>query len=107
MKFSAALDPLFCRLSFLSESQQSELLELLVSAAKSISYSTTGPTNESNDAAQSVEPPSKKRSVLDHLLDEEKQDDELSVQDEVKLYLQEHPIKQEDDPWSWQKVYGS
>ena len=71
MIFSAALDPCFCRLSFVSQSQQSELLELLVSAAESISCTTAGATNESNDAAQSAEPPSKKQSVLDRLLGEE------------------------------------
>ena len=61
MIFSAALDPRFCRLSFLSESQQSELLELLVSAAESISCNTASATNESNDAAQSAEPPSRSK----------------------------------------------
>ena len=94
MIFSTALDQHFHRLSFLSESQQSELLELLVSAAESITCNTASTTNESTDAAaESAEPPSKKRSVLDHLLGEEKLDDESSVQDEVKLYLQEQPIK--------------
>ena len=108
MIFSAALDPRFRRLSFLSESQQSELLELLVSAAESISCNTASATNESNDAAaESAEPPSKKRSVLDRLLGEEKLDDESSIQDEVKSYLQERPIKRKDDPLSWWKVNGS
>ena len=64
-----------------------------MSAAESINCSTASATNESNDAAQSAEPPSKKRSVLDRLLGEEKLDDESSVQDEVKSYLQERPIK--------------
>ena len=108
MIFSTALDPHFHRLSFLSESQQSELLELLVSAAESITCNTASTTNESTDAAaESAEPPSKKRSVLDRLLGEEKLDDESSVQDEVKLYLQERPIKRKDDPLSWWKVNGS
>ena len=90
MVFSTALDPRFRRLSFLSDSQQSELVEAIVSAAESTGCNTTGATN---DAAQSVEPPFKKRSVLDRLLGEEKQDVELSIQDEVKSYLQERPIK--------------
>ena len=95
MVFSTALDPHFCRLSFLSESQQSELVvEAIVSNVESIGCNTTGATN---DAAQSVEPPFKKRSVLDRLLGEEKQDDELSIQDEVKSYLQEWLTKRKDD----------
>ena len=89
MVFSTALDPRFHMLSFLSESKQSELVEALVSAAESNGCNTTGATN---DAAQSMKPPFKKRSALDHLLGEEKQD-ELSIQDEVKSYLQEWPIK--------------
>ena len=104
MIFSAALDPRFRRLSFLTELQQSELLEVLVSAVESIGCSTTSTTN---NAGQSVEPPSKKRSVLDRLLGEEKQDDELSIQDEVKSYFQERLIKRKDDPLCWWKVNGS
>ena len=59
--FSTALDPRFRRPSFLSESQQSELVEALVSAAESIGCDTTGTTN---DDTQSLEPSFKKQSVL-------------------------------------------
>ena len=61
MVFSTVLDPRFRRPSFLSESQQSELVEALVSAAESIGCDTTGTTN---DATQSLEPSFKKQSVL-------------------------------------------
>ena len=44
-------------------------------------------TGATNDTAQSVEPPSKKQSVLNRLLGEEKQDGEFNFQDEVKSYL--------------------
>ena len=104
MVFSTALDPRFRRLSFLSESQQSELVKALVNAAESIGCNTTGATN---DAAQSVEPPFKKRSVQDRLLGEEKPDHELSIQDKVKSCLQEQPIKRKDDPLYWWKVNGN
>ena len=60
MIISAAIDPYIHRLSFYSESQLSELLEVLVSAAESIGRSTASATNETNDAPKSVEPPSKK-----------------------------------------------
>ena len=89
MVFSTALDPRFRKMLFLSESQQSELMEALVNVAESIRFSTAGSTD---DAADTVEPPSKKRSVLDRLLGEEKQDDELSVEDEVKSYFQMCPM---------------
>ena len=69
MIFSAALDPHFSRILFLSKSQQSELLEVLVSAAKSIGCSTT---RAPNDATQTVEQSSKTWSVLDCLLDHSK-----------------------------------
>ena len=104
MVLSSALDPRFRKLSFLSESQQSQLLEALASAAESAGCSKAKSTN---DTTRSVEPPSKKRSVLDRLLGEEKQDDEMSIQDEVKSYLQERPIKRKDDPLNWWKVNGS
>ena len=91
MVLSSALDPRFRKPSFLSESQQSQLLEALASAAESAGCSKAKSTN---DTTRSVEPPSKKRSVLDCLLGEEKQDDEMSIQDEVKSYLQERPIKE-------------
>ena len=90
MVFSAIFDPHFCRLSFLSKSKKSTLVEALVSAAESIGCNTTGALS---DGAQSVEPPFKKWSVLDHLLGEERQDDKLSIQDEVRSYFQERPIK--------------
>ena len=66
--------------------------------AESIGYNTTGATN---DTAQSVKPPSKKQSVLNRLLGEEKQDGEFNFQDEVKSYLQEHPIKRKDNLYWW------
>ena len=72
MVLSSVLDPCFHRLSFLSESQQSQLMKAPASAAESIGYNTASTTKSTNDIAQSVEPPSKKRSVLDCLLGEEK-----------------------------------
>ena len=104
MVLSSALDPRFCKLSFISESQQSQLLEVLASGAESAGCNKAKSTN---DTTRSVEPPSKKRSVLDCLLGEEKQDDEMSIQDEVKSYLQECPIKRKDDPLNWWKVNSS
>jgi len=83
---STALDPRFHKLSFLSESQQGKLLDTLVQLASTddnADYSSTA------DACKKVEPPMKKRiSVLDRLLGDDKQEDDVSVLDEVKSYLQ-------------------
>jgi len=105
MVFSTALDPQFRKLPFLTESQQIELMEALVNAAGSITCSASVCTDTTDDAT--AEPPSKKRSVLDRLLGEETLDDELSIEDEVKSFFQEHPIKQKDDPLCWWRVNGS
>ena len=101
---SAALDPRFWKLSFLSESQQAKLLDVLVQLA-----STDNSADSSSiDAGKTMEPPMKKRiSVLDHLLSDDKQDEDASTLDEVKSYLQEHPIKCKEDPLCWWKMNGS
>ena len=57
-------------------------MEALVKATGSITCSASGCTDTTDDAT--VKPPSKKRSVLDRLLGEETQDNELSIEDEVK-----------------------
>ena len=90
MVLSTALDPRFRKLSFLMVFQQAELMETSVTAAESIRCNTAGCTDTTeftDDAADTVEPPSKKRSVLDQLLCDEKQEDELSIEDEVKSYI--------------------
>jgi len=78
-------------------------MEILITAAESIGCNNAGCTDTTEStgvAADTVEPPSKKQSVLDRLLGEEKQDDELSIEDEVKLYFQERPIKRKNDPFA-------
>jgi len=85
-------------------------MEILMTAAESIGCNNAGCTDTTEStgvAADTVEPPSKKQSVLDRLLGEEKQDDELSIEDEVKLYFQELPIKRKDDPFCWWRVNDS
>jgi len=101
---SAALDPRFRKLSFLSESQQAKLLDVLVQLA-----STDNSANSSSsDAGKPMEPPMKKRiSVLDRLLGDDKQDEDVSILDKVKSYLQERPIKCKEDPLCWWKMNGS
>ena len=51
MVLSSVLDPRFCRLFFFSESQQSQLMEALASAAERIGYNTASTTKSTNDIA--------------------------------------------------------
>lgn len=62
-----------------------------------------------SDGSKTIEPPIKRRmSVLDRLLsDEEKEDKDLSVLEEMKLYFQERPIKRREDPLRWWRINGS
>ena len=102
--FSAALDPRFRKLSFLSEPEQAELQEILVQKASATNSRTNDSSDSSgaitSDGSKTIEPPMKRRmSVHDRLLgDEEKEDKDLSVLEEVKSYFQERPIKQREDP---------
>jgi len=73
---SAALDPRFCKLSFLFESQQVKQLDIPVRLA------TTDNNAEYNstDGCKIVEPPMKKWiSVLDCLLGNDKQEEDVSI----------------------------
>jgi len=65
MILSTALDPRFRKLPFLTESQQTELMEALVNTVGSIPCSTSGCIDTTDDATETVEPLSKKKSVLD------------------------------------------
>ena len=104
---SAALDPRFRKLSFLSEPEQAELQEVLVQKANAVKSKTNDSSDSSgttiSDGNKTSEPPVKRRmSVLDRLLgDEEKEEEDLCVLEEVKLYLQECPIKRREDPLCW------
>ena len=61
--------------------------------------------SSSTDACKIVEPLMKKRiSVLDTLIGDDKHEEDVSIQDEVKSYLQERLIKYKKDPLHWWKV---
>ena len=100
-------------MSFLSEPEQAELQEVLVQKASAVKSKTNDSSDCSgttiSDGNKTSEPPVKRRmSVLDRLLgDEEKEEEDLSVLEEVKLYLQERPIKRREDPLCWWRVNGS
>ena len=92
---AAALDPRFRKLSLLSNSEHSEVHEILVEKASSGDCSCS----DTSDM-----PPIKKKklSALDHLLGEDVDKDKSSnVTEKVALYLQEHPIKRSEDPFAW------
>ena len=100
-------------MSFLSEPEQAELQEVLVQKANAVKSKTNDSSDSSgttiSDGNKTSEPPVKRRmSVLDRLLgDEEKEEEDLCVLEEVKLYLQERPIKRRKDPLCWWRVNGS
>ena len=77
MVLSAALYPCIRKLSFLSESQQAKLLDILMQLESTDNASST-------DAGKVVEPPLKKRSVLDRLFGDNNQEEDACILDEVK-----------------------
>ena len=92
-----ALDPRFHKL-FLSMSEQDKLQRTLLQKASNVDCTVT-----TDDRG---EPPVKKRpNVLDRLLGEDKdiaEDDEaVSTLEEIKIYFQERPIKQKENPLFW------
>ena len=95
---AAPLDPHFCKLSFLSKSEQDKLQRILLQKPSNVDCTVT--TNDRGELPVKIRP-----SVLDRLLGEDKdirEDDEaVSTLEEIKMYFQERPIKQKEDPLFW------
>ena len=100
MVMAAALDPRFCKLSFLSDKEQHEMQRVLIEKINVCDDFIAA------EVSQVIEPPAKRqKSVLDRLLGDEYEEvgSSVSISDEVEEYFQERPIRRKDDPFCWWK----